>query len=740
MIKQLLLFLLLLISIPSFAQMTFPAPSTTSEEGLFLRRTQEKITIDGVLNEQAWFTGQPAENFWENFPADSSYCAWKTEIYMTFDDDHLYIAAKCYAPGKDYVVPNLRRDYQAGGSDNLTFLLDPFLDRTNAFVFGMNPYGVMREALISNGGNNGGDWLGEWDNKWRGESAIFEDYWSCEMAIPFSTIRFPKEQTSWNFNSYRFDTQSNTRSTWQRIPQNQMIMSLAYMGNMQWEEAPTAGKNSISIIPYLAGSTQRDFEEGTPAQQTFGVGGDAKIAVTSGLNLDLTANPDFSQVEVDRQVINLSRFELFFPERRQFFLENSDLFGTFGDGDANPFFSRRIGVSQDTSTGAAISNPIYYGARLSGKLNNNWRLGLLNMQTASDDENGLPSYNYTVAALQRKLFTRSNLGFILVNKQTFADLATDTSEVYSPYNRVAGLDYNLASADNSWNGKFYYHRSFSPDQGDAPFSYGARIDYRERRFALGVEQRQVGEGFDPEVGFVPRKNYWQLSPRGDLFFYPQSGKINRHGPRFRSRFLWTPEQGNTDRFMFFSWDLNFINTNQLSFNLVNEYTFLLDEFDPTRTDATPLPADTGYSYSRFSIEYESDRRRTFSFRVEPNGGQFFNGYRYGVQSSVTWRYQPIGQIALTTNYSYIDLPDPYASAGLFLIGPRIDLTFTKSIFLTTFFQYNNQIDNVNVNARLQWRFAPVSDFFLVYTDNHNSLDWRVKTRSLVAKVTYWLNT
>lgn len=739
MFKRLLLFVAVCSPLLLFGQMAMGVAGG-SEEGVFLRRSQEKIIIDGKLDEGAWYTGSPADNFWENFPTDTILCDSKTEIYMTFDDTHLYIGAKCYAPGKDYVVPSLRRDYRAGGSDNITFLLDPFRDRTNAFVFGMNPYGVMREALISNGGNSTSDWLGEWDNKWRGESAVFDEYWSCEVAIPFSTIRFPEGQTEWYFNSYRFDTQSNTRSTWQPIPQNQIIMSLAYMGRMQWEEPPAAAGSTISLIPYLTAGTLRDYEEGLPRENNFGVGGDAKIAVTTGLNLDLTVNPDFSQVEVDRQVINLSRFEVFFPERRQFFLENSDLFGTFGDDRANPFFSRRIGVTQDTSTGAALSNPIYYGARLSGKLDNNWRVGLLNMQTAANDENGLPSYNYTVTALQRKVFSRSNVGFIFVNKQTFADLSNDTSELYRPFNRVAGLDYNLASADNRWNGKFYFHHSFSPTQGNNPFSHGAQINYRVRDFAFGMEQRYVGEEFDAEVGFVPRRNLWQINPRAELFFYPTNGKINRHGPRFRSRFLWTPGEGSTDRLMFLSWNFNYTNTSNLRLTVANEYVYLLEEFDPTRTDANPLPGEVGYTFTRFSAEYRSDQRKELFFRVEPTVGQFFNGYRYGLQTNLTWRYQPLGQIALTTNYSYIDLPDPYASAGLFLIGPRIDLTFSRSIFLTTFFQYNSQIDNVNVNARLQWRFAPVSDFFLVYTDNYNSLDWRVKNRAIVAKVTYWLNT
>ncbi|RMF04140.1 MAG: hypothetical protein D6772_01045 [Bacteroidetes bacterium] len=740
--KKLLFSLLAGMGLPLLvlAQMGLAAASENNEEneGVFLRKTSEKIIIDGDPSEAAWYSGRGASNFWENFPTDSVRCSARTEVYLTYDDDNLYIAARCYAPGNDYVIPSLRRDFRAGGSDNLTFLLDPFCDRTNAFVFGMNPAGVMREALISNGGNSGSDWLGEWDNRWRGESKIFDDHWSCEIAIPFSTLRYPKDKTLWYFNSYRFDTQSNTRSSWQRIPQQQIIMSLAFLGNMYWETPPPEPGKTFTVIPYLAGSSQRDFESSAPRQTLFNAGADAKIALTTGLNLDLTTNPDFSQAEVDQQVINLSRFELFFPERRQFFLENADLFGAFGDDRANPFFTRRIGITRDTSTGTALANPIYYGARLSGKLDQNWRLGLLNMQTAANQDNGLPSYMYTVAAVQRKLFARSNVGMIVVNKDALSDILSDS--VYSQFNRVIGLDYNLASADNRWTGKAYLHRSFSRDEGHNPYSHGLRLDYRVRPFSVGVEHRYVDEDFKAEVGFVPRRGYRQVNLRGQLFYYPKHSSLNQHGPGIRSRFIWTPEDGSTDRIAHLFWDFRFLNTSQLSINVRQSYTYLFDEFDPSGTASIPLPAGSDYTYTEYSIEYSSDRRRPFSVRLEPTAGTYFNGRRYGIRSGLTWRYQPYGQITLTTNYNYIDLPEPFTSTSLFLIGPRIDLTLSRVVFLTTFFQYNDQLDNVNINARLQWRFAPVSDFFLVYTENYNPLDWQVKNRSLVAKLTYWLNT
>jgi len=416
-------------------------------------RFSQGVTLDGRLDEADWRRSAPATNFWETFPADTSLAAQQTEIYFGFDDKNLYVAAKCYVTGQEFVIPSLRRDYRAGGNDNITLLFNPFKDKTNAIVFGMNPYGVTREALIYNGGENREDFREEWDNKWRGESYIGENYWSCELVIPFASLRFPDGDPQWFFNSYRFDTQSNTRSTWHRIPQNQIIMSLAYMGTIDFiGGAPEAQGSNFTLIPYAGGSYSKDYEEATPPDWNGDIGGDAKIGIGSGLNLDLTVNPDFSQVEVDRQVINTTRFEVLFPERRQFFLENADLFGSFGFNRVNPFFSRRIGVTQDTSTGVALQNPIIYGARLSGKLNDDWRVGLLNMQAARNVEQGLPSYNYTVAALQRKVGARSNLGGIFVNKQNFGDF-TDTTETNPEFNRVLGFDYNLATKDNKWTGK-----------------------------------------------------------------------------------------------------------------------------------------------------------------------------------------------------------------------------------------------------------------------------------------------
>ncbi len=703
-------------------------------------RATSKIIIDGNIEEADWFRGIPAGNFWQWFPNDSLHAELQTEVFFTYDDDNLYVAAKCYSLNDKYVVPSLRRDFRAGGSDNITFIFDTFNDKTNAFFFGINPEGVMREGLIANGGSNRQDFSESWDNKWFGEAKIHDGYWAAELMIPFRTIRFQEGSTQWRFNCYRFETQKNERTTWFRIPQNQFIADLAYMGTLSWDEPLKKSGRSLTLIPFLSADASWDFEA-QPDDFNFNrsAGGDAKIAVTSGLNLDLTVNPDFSQVEVDRQVTNLQRFEVFFPERRQFFLENADLFDSFGDNRINPFFSRRIGVATDTTEGLTIQNPIYYGARLSGKLNEDWRLGLLNMQTAGDKNNDLPSFNYTVAALQRKVFTRSNVGFIFVNKEAFGDRESNT---YNAFNRVMGIDYNLASADNSWIGKTFYHRSFSPEAADTlsqNYAHGLSLNYRVRSFSARWEHQWVGEGYNAEVGFVPRKNFLQMTPRFQLFFYPSRGKIVQHGPTLQSEILITPGHGRSDHELRLRWDFSFRDNSGLELEARNEYTYLFNAFDPSRQNVHYLPANTDYYYTSFRVEYNSDSSKPFSFRLQPRFGQFFNGSRLGLQGSVTYRFQPFGTITMDYNYNRIALADPFIPVNLHLVGPRIDLTFTKKIFLTTFIQYNNQIDNLNVNARFQWRFKPVSDFFLVYTDNYYPNDFKVKNRSIVAKLTYWLN-
>lgn len=705
------------------------------------------LVIDGDLSEATWNNTTPASDFWQYFPTDSVLADYQTEIRFLYDEEFLYIGIKCYSAGDNYAIPSLKRDFRAGGNDNITLMIDPFNDRINSFFFGTNPSGVQREGLISGGGEEIEGFSLAWDNKWKCEAKTHEGYWTAEMEIPLNILRFNPGVDHWSFNAYRFDTQSNERSTWHQIPRNQWIFNLAFMGDLLWDKAPEETKGgNLSLIPYATTGYSRNIEGGKEGKFNYNVGGDAKIAVTPSLNLDLTFNPDFSQVEVDRQVTNVDRFEIFFPERRQFFLENADLFGAFGLPRINPFFSRRIGVNRDTITGNAIQNTIYAGARLSGKLNELTRLGLLTMQTAPDQQNGLPHYNYSIFSLQRRLFTRSNVGLIFVNKQAFGEIDPNTGN--DRFNRVIGLDYNLATDDNTWTGKLFVQRSFSVNNEPAPYAQGSSLRYNTRSFFLQWDQQYVGKGYDAQVGFVPRRNFLNVNPSGGLKFYNKDGLFNVHGPELSYEYLYAPGIGNTDRTLNFRYSIELSNNARLNFRYNNEYVYLNFSFDPTGTGSEPLASGTEYSYNSFRLSFRSNNNRDFTYSLNPNFGQYFNGHRYGINGNFAYRFQPYGQIRLNYGYNYFDMPYLEGSRSTLLLGPRLDITVNKSLFLTTVVQYNSQIENMNVNARLQWRFAPVSDFYLVFTDNYftditddpsNRFVTNIRNRSLVAKVTYWLN-
>lgn len=728
MLRKLSFLFVLHISITSFAQ----------EKEVFVKYIDTSIEIDGTLNESVWSQIEPAKNFWQYFPKDTVQAQNQTEIRFLYDDQKLYVGIKVYTIGDDYIVPSLRRDFRAGGSDNVTLMFDTFSDGTNAFLFGSNPEGVLREALVSGGGKEIRGFTTSWDTKWIGETKQYDNYYICEWAIPFSAFKFREGETRWRFNSYQFDTQGNERNTWINIPQNQFIFNLAYMGDMVFEKPLGNSKSPISIIPYVNTLAGKDY---TTDEETFdiGIGGDAKFTIGNSLNLDATINPDFSNVEVDRQVTNLTRFEVNLPERRQFFIENSDLFADFGDSrDANPFFSRRIGIARNADD-ETIQNDIIAGARLSGKLTNDLRIGLLNIQTATDAANEIGSNNNTVVALQHKVFSRSNISFLFVNRQNTSDEDFITSD--EEYNRVVGVDYNLANEDNSWNGKIYLHKSFTPEVEDDDYSAGARLQYNSRNWRVRGSGVYIGDNFQSDLGFIRRTDIFKIDPQVEYLLFPKNGKINRHIFSFTPIVTWRPTEDffNSDYRLQARWEAEFKNNAQLSATASNNYVFLFDAFDPTRSDGTPLPANTDYRYSNIQLRYQSDRRKAFSYTLQPSGGQFFNGEIVSVRGDINYRVQPYFNLAIQARYDHISLPTPFATANLWLIGPRVDVTFNKSVFWATFIQYSSQQDNFSINSRLQWRFAPLSDLFLVYNDNYfTDTVFAPRVRSLNLKVTYWL--
>ncbi len=715
---------------------------TTSKQ-LTAKFITSEIQLDGELNEAVWQTADVAKEFWQYLPKDSVQAAHQTEIKILYNETTLYVAIKADAPDNNFVVASLRRDFGGPVNDNVTLLFDTFNDGTNAFAFGVTPYGVRRELLVSNGGSTRNSFNGSWDVKWKAESKIYDTYYTVEMAIPFYSLKFEEGSTKWRFRPYRFNLQTNEFSTWNRIPQTQLLGSLAFMGELVFEKPLGKSRTPYAFIPYINTLIQKDFEE-TPNETDFEFlfGGDAKIAIGSGLNLDLTINPDFSNVEVDDIFTNLTRFELILPERRQFFIDNSDLFASFGNyfNEAKPFFSRRIGLARDTADNL-IQNPIIAGARLSGKLNQNWRLGVLNIQTAADELNEIASNNNAMFAIQRKIASRSNIGLFMVNRQTFGDY--DFLEEEEEFNRVIGLDYNLASADNTWAGRFYVHKSLQPNDTRGNYSTQGIVLYNKNNWVFISDWNYVDQDFTADLGFVPRTDIFKTGHYVERFIIPKNRTIiNRHSANLLYINYWRPTLNfkYSDHFIQAEWQTEFTNQARLAASYVNQFIFLTDEFDPTDTDgAVPLSGNESYAFNQFNIRYRSNNAKLLTYRGRATVGQFFNGNIYSIGANIAYRIQPWAQFGINLNYDGIRLPNPHPDANLWLLTPRIDVTFNKALFWTTLIQYSNQQDNFGINSRLQWRFAPLSDLYLVYNDNYQATGFAPSFRSINLKLSYWLN-
>ncbi len=696
---------------------------------LNIRKTNFPVIIDGIANDKAWLDTDVADDFFMVLPYDDRKANEHSEIRMTYDDKYIYLVATFYnsAPGP-YYVESLRRDFSFGKNDNFLLFIDPFNNQTTGFSFGSNAAGAQWDGTMFDGGKVDLNW----DSKWISKVKRDKDKWVFEMAVPFKSIRYKKGVTEWGINFSRLDLKSSEKSSWTPVPRQFPTSSFAYNGVLVWDKPPPSTGVNFSLIPYVLGEVSNINEGESKTEYETKIGGDVKFAISSSLNLDLTINPDFSQVEVDRQITNLDRFELFFPEKRQFFLENADLFANYGYSTVRPFFSRRIGLDV----------PIHAGVRLSGNLNEKWRIGVMDMQTASDDDTGLPSQNFGVISFQKKVFSRSSIGMIFVNKES-TKYPEDTDEyhaIYPKYNRNLGLEYNLASFNNLWTGKAFLFKSFSPDDSGNGITQAANIEYKSQKWNWGILEESVGENYRAEVGFVPRNGYIKMSSFLGYLFYPKDSKILSHGPKLTSIYFFDENMERTDNLNLLQYYLNFKNRSSLIMTLIDEYVELLEPFDPTGTGKPELPAGSKHDWNAVRLNYESKPQSMFTYTIGGRmGGYYEDGKWFSITNELGYRFQPYVSFSSNISYNHISMPGPWNTTEFWLIGSEIDITFTNKLFFATLFQYNEQSKNFNLNSRFQWRYKPASDLFIVFTNNHLLAPYSGRSWSLTLKLNYWFN-
>ena len=706
-----------------------------------IKRAVDKIEIDGQLNEESWKIADAAKQFSYKWPKDEGVVPLQTEVRLTYDDDFLYVGATCRDDSKEYIIQTLKRDNVIWSSDGFALILDPVNQQSNGFVFFANALGAQTEGLVTPSDNDSG-MSRDWDNKWFVETKSDEDgQWYVEMAIPFKTLRYDSRISEWGINFLRCDLGNNAYSTWAHIPLQFNGTDLAYAGTLVWDNPPKPTKSNISIIPYITGDVTQDYEDGDGTMQPSGNAGlDAKVAVSSSLNLDLTINPDFSQVEVDVQQTNLTRFSLFFPERRTFFLENSDIFSDFGIPPIRPFFSRRIGLDDD---GNAI--PILGGARLSGNLTENLRIGAMSMQTGATEET--LGQNYSVAAFQQRVFKRSTFKGIAINRQAF-----DKGFVEEDFGRNLGGKFEYVTPDGKWTAWTGYHASFQPEKYDKNGFTNVGFYYSTKKFSSLQSFVAIGENFLTDAGFALRLSnedasrdtsirigFQHLFQTFEYSIYPEDedSKVSFHRIGLENFMVWDSDWNYNYRSTDLYYRAFFANSSWIRTGINHTSEWLPFETSLLGDDYDNLPSDW-YNYGSIGIAYGSNSRKLFSFEVNGNLGQFYNGSIARIGGNLRYRKQPWGAFELNFERNVVILPENHGEAKLWLLGPRIEINFNKNLFWTTFLQYNTQADNFNVNSRLQWRFKPMSDLFIVYTDNYQVSEFAPKNRALVFKLNYWL--
>ena len=735
----------LLTKIPAFiflitiAQVGFAQNSAPNQRDfkLTIKPAKMAIKLDGVMDEEAWNTVPAVSDFKKKFPTDIGAPKKQTEVKVLFDDKNIYFGFKVYDSGTA-ITRSLKRDVGHDGMDGVGVILDPTNQQTNGFYFVLSTLNVQSEDQLSGSSGDGINY--SWDSKWYSMTKEYGNYWIAEIAIPFKSIRYDADNKNWGVNFVRIDAKNFEYSTWTKIATNFKSYDLGLTGLMQWEEKPPVSSNNVILLPYLTGGASDDKQTGKTSS-TGNAGFDAKIALNSSLNLDLTVNPDFSQVEVDNQVTNLTRYSIFLPERRAFFLENADLFAGFGIPPIRPFYSRTIGLDKD---GNKI--PILFGARLSGNLTPDLRIGAMNMQTGRKGD--YAPENFSAFTLQKRVLKRSMVKGYFLNRENFISVEEEKLNPLSKYGRNAGVSFDYSNAEGTVSHWANYNISIKPTVKDLNNYFEFGTSYNSRKFGFVLDFANVDKNYYTDMGFVQRiENYDAIRDTSIRVGYkhifseisynilPTKSKIGRIESTLTNFVVFNPDNSFNEWESSVQIKTDFNNASNLNFSLSNNITNLL--FPTSFTDGTPLPAKQ-YQYGQFGLSYSSDTRKLFGWFSNITLGQFYNGNVQGFGAGITWRNQPHLNLRLNAQFNHIQLPGTYGSTKLLLIAPRIEYNFSTKLFWTTFLQYNTQGNNFNINSRLQYRYKPMSDFFLVYTDNYFTDPlFKNKNRALIFKLSYW---
>ena len=702
-----------------------PNPEAIPRPNTVAVRTSERLLVDGRLDEPSWRTAELLSGFLQSQPRAGAPASERTVVRVLYDSAYIYVGAICYdSDPRKIFSAGFDQDFDTQNSDVFGISLDTYLDRRNAFMFATNPSGALFDAqafddsrLVNRA----------WEGVVRVKTAVHDSGWTAEFAIPLTTLRFqssPGDQ-SWGINFLRRVRRRNEEAYWAPMHRYHRIHTMSLAGTIQGLTGLRQGRN-LSLKPFAlaskgAGELRPPDQHGTSADG----GVDVKWGVSSRMTMDLTYRTDFSQVEVDEEQVNLTRFSTFFPEKRDFFMENAGVFA-FGDvsiqnyrlgsspRDFSLFYSRRIGL-----LASGQPAPMFGGGRLTGTVGP-LDLGLINMQTRADS--GAAAENFGVARVKTDVGP-ARMGAIFINRET-------TGPSSPGFSRSYGADLSLRLFDHLLVNAYGGATDQEAATGDNKVG-NVLLAWRDRTLNLSGFIKHVGEGFDPGVGFIRRRGVRQTYATLGAHPQPRFASLQELNPFVEGNFITDLDGVLETRELSAGLEAEFLTGAQADVGLRDTYERLTDPFRVPGSAATVQPGE--YRFRDASAGFQSDQGRPFSLGARGSYGSFYDGTKRSARANARWR--PNHHFSLDASAERNDVRLPSAAFNADVFRARFRYAHTTRFFASALVQYSTAVDEVSVNLRLNYIHAPLSDLFFVYTERRGVADGRVLDRLITAKVT-----
>jgi hypothetical protein len=741
-----------------FAQTTAPVPVVVTPGKL--GTGQAPPVVDGLVNDAVWETVTPHSTFTQQDPQLGEPATERTEVRLLFGPTAVYVSFICFdADPSKIIVSQAKRDASLAETEAVIAVFDTFNDNQNAFVFGTNPLGIEYDGQVAREGQTSGLTFGggaagtqrggisafnpNWDGDWTVRAQITERGWEAEMAIPLKTLRYdPGQDKTWGFNVMRNIRHKNEQVYLSFIPRGFDIYRISLAAKVPGLNMPQ--RRDIKLIPYVLGSANNDYTKASDQlDRDAQVGIDAKWGVTPSLTLDATVNTDFAQVEADEEQVNLTRFDLFFPEKRPFFLENASTFQFGVPQSVDLFFSRRIGLSGAASSLQPI--PIIAGGRLSGKMAGSWNVGLLNIQTNDEQSSSgallSPDTNFTVLRAQKEV-GRSSYGAIFVGKFSSGDL---TGTTYNEWNRAYGVDANWQLSEGQ-RVSTYFARTDTPEteanrNGPRGSDYSGRAfyDFRNRLWQIGGGFTQVGDNFNPEVGFLPRRGYRR--PEFRVFFQPQPKRpkwIRRYAPHISSNAYWDLNGNLQTAFSHIhAFEIQPMRGGRFGWFADQNKDNPLAPFTVYNRDGDRVVIPAGeYTWWQNAFEYFHDPSAAITGSIRYRIGSYYDGDFNSLELMSDYRFT--ARFTASVGWTRQDVSLPGGAFVANLVPVKASYSFTNLASLSALVQYNGQTGVYSSNIRLALLNRSGTGLFVVYNDRRDVLEttsYDTVGRSFVVKYT-----